>query len=546
MTNPMGAHPSRRSIFKLAGSFGAAAALAGSLAACSPSASQPTPGASTSAGSESASPSAAAVTDGKITAAISYELGTNGYDPMTTTAALTVAANWHTMEGLTELHPATREVFAALGSDMPSQVDDTTWEVTLRDGAVFHDGSPVTPEDVVFSFERVLNPDNASLYAAFIPFIESVTAKDDKTVTIKTSYPFSLVPERLAVVKIVPKALVEADQKAFDLAPIGTGPYKLTDNGAASQVLRFERFDQYTGPQAARAAEMEWQIIPDDSTRTNALSSDTVQAIDSVPAANLAQLAETKSVAAEQGFGLLFMMFNCGAAPMNEVKNRQAILYALDYDRICKVGMSDLASPAKSFVHEAHPAFKEASVQYAGNVAKAKELLAETGLTSVRLLSSDHGWFAAVRPIVKESLEAAGLTVAYEEKKSSDVYATIDGAVDAYDVVMAPGDPSVFGDDADLLLRWWYAGDTWTDARMHWKGQDSYNQVQDLLGKASESTGDDQVGVWHQVFDVVSENVPLYPIFHRKSPTAFDAETLQDFKPIPVTGLSFVGVGSTK
>ncbi|MBB1484173.1 ABC transporter substrate-binding protein [Tessaracoccus sp. MC1865] len=546
MTNPMGAHPSRRSIFKLAGSFGAAAALAGSLAACSPSASQPTPGASTSAGSESASPSAAAVTDGKITAAISYELGTNGYDPMTTTAALTVAANWHTMEGLTELHPATREVFAALGSDMPSQVDDTTWEVTLRDGAVFHDGSPVTPEDVVFSFERVLNPDNASLYAAFIPFIESVTAKDDKTVTIKTSYPFSLVPERLAVVKIVPKALVEADQKAFDLAPIGTGPYKLTDNGAASQVLKFERFDQYTGPQAARAAEMEWQIIPDDSTRTNALSSDTVQAIDSVPAANLAQLAETKSVAAEQGFGLLFMMFNCGAAPMNEVKNRQAILYALDYDRICKVGMSDLASPAKSFVHEAHPAFKEASVQYAGNVAKAKELLAETGLTSVRLLSSDHGWFAAVRPIVKESLEAAGLTVAYEEKKSSDVYATIDGAVDAYDVVMAPGDPSVFGDDADLLLRWWYAGDTWTDARMHWKGQDSYNQVQDLLGKASESTGDDQVGVWHQVFDVVSENVPLYPIFHRKSPTAFDAETLQDFKPIPVTGLSFVGVGSTK
>ncbi|MBB1508323.1 ABC transporter substrate-binding protein [Tessaracoccus sp. MC1756] len=547
MTNPMGAHPSRRSIFKLAGSFGAAAALAGSLAACSPSASQPTPGASTSpAGSESASPSAAAVTDGKITAAISYELGTNGYDPMTTTAALTVAANWHTMEGLTELHPATREVFAALGSDMPSQVDDTTWEVTLRDGAVFHDGSPVTPEDVVFSFERVLNPDNASLYAAFIPFIESVTAKDDKTVTIKTSYPFSLVPERLAVVKIVPKALVEADQKAFDLAPIGTGPYKLTDNGAASQVLKFERFDQYTGPQAARAAEMEWQIIPDDSTRTNALSSDTVQAIDSVPAANLAQLAETKSVAAEQGFGLLFMMFNCGAAPMNEVKNRQAILYALDYDRICKVGMSDLASPAKSFVHEAHPAFKEASVQYAGNVAKAKELLAETGLTSVRLLSSDHGWFAAVRPIVKESLEAAGLTVAYEEKKSSDVYATIDGAVDAYDVVMAPGDPSVFGDDADLLLRWWYAGDTWTDARMHWKGQDSYNQVQDLLGQASESTGDEQVGIWHQVFDLVSENAPLYPIFHRKSPTAFDAETLQDFKPIPVTGLSFVGVGSTK
>ncbi|MCG6567438.1 ABC transporter substrate-binding protein [Tessaracoccus sp. ZS01] len=552
MTNPLSAQTSRRSIIKLAGSLGAAAAFAGSLAACSPSATQPTPGGSASpagsepAGSASASPSASAATDGAITAAISYELGTNGYDPMTTTAALTVAANWHTMEGLTELHPATREVFAALGADMPSQVDDTTWEVTLRDGAVFHDGTPVTTDDVVFSFERVLNPDNASLYASFIPFIESVTAKDDTTVTIVTKYPFSLVPERLAVVKIVPKALVEADQKAFDLNPVGTGAYKMVDNGAASQVVKFERNDAYTGPNPARAATMEWQIIPDDSTRTNALSSDTVQAVDSVPAANLAQLAESKSVAAEQGFGLVFMMFNSGLAPMDDVRNRQGVLYALDYDRITKVGMSDLASPAKAFVHEAHPAFKEAKVQYAGNMEKAKELFAETGLTSVRLLSSDHGFFSAVRPIVKESLEAAGLTVTYEEKKSADVYGTIDADPNSFDIVMAPGDPSVFGLDADLLLRWWYAGDVWTDTRMHWKGSDAYTRVQELLETASRSTGDDQVAAWHEIFDIISEDVPLYPLFHRKTPTAWDPETLQDFQPIAVTGLSFVGVGSTK
>lgn len=549
MTNPMGQPTSRRNMLKLAGSFGAAAALAGTLAACTPAegpatTSPTTPGgAETTAGTET---SAAGAQDGKITAAISYELGTNGYDPMTTTSALTLAANWHTLEGLTDIHPATREVYAALGADLPQQIDETTWEVALRDGAVFHDGTPVTADDVVFSFERVMNPDNASLYVAFIPFIDSVTAKDEKTVTITTAYPFSLVAERLSVVKIVPKALVEADQKAFDLNPVGSGPYRMTDNGAASQVVAFERFDDYNGSYPARAATMEWQVIPDDSTRTNALSSDSVQAIDSVPAANLAQLAETKSVAAEQGFGLLFMMFNCGSAPMDDVRNRQAVMFALDYDRICSVGMSDLASPAKSFVHEAHPAFKEAAVQYAGNMERAKELLAETGLTNVRLLSSDHGWFAAVRPIVKESLEAAGLTVAYEEKQSSDVYGTIDGSPDAFDIVMAPGDPSVFGDDADLLLRWWYAGDTWTDSRMHWKGQDSYNQVQELLDTASRSTGDEQVGAWHEIFDVVSEDVPLYPIFHRKSPTAFDAETLVDFKPIAVTGLSFVGVGSTK
>lgn len=543
MTNPTSVP--RRDIFKLAGAFGAAAAFTATLSACGKQ--EPITPTTAPTGSASAAESApAAGTDGTITAAISYELGTNGYDPMTTTAALTQAVNWHTMEGLTELNPATRETYAALGADLPSQVDDTTWEVTLRDGAVFTDGSAVTPEDMVFSFTRVLDPENQSLFASFIPFIDSVTKKDDTTVTIKLKYAFSLVPERLSVVKIVPQAAVEADAKAFDLNPVGTGPWKMTDNGASSQKVVFERNDAYNGPHPAKAKSMVWQIIPDDSTRTNALSSDTVQAIDTVPAANLTTLAETKSVAAEQGFGLLFAMFNCGLAPMDDVRNRQAIMYALDYDKICKVGMSDLATPATSFVQKEHASYNPAKVQYPGQMDKAKELLAETGLTSVRVLASDHGWFAAVRPMIKESLEAAGLTVNYEEKKSADVYATIDADPSAYDVVIAPGDPSVFGDDADLLLRWWYAGDTWTDLRMHWKGQDSYNKVQELLDTAAKSTGDDQKNAWFEIYDVVSENVPLYPIFHRKSPTAFDAQTLQGFKPIAVTGLSFIDVASTK
>lgn len=249
---------------------------------------------------------------GTITAGISYELGTNGYDPMTTTAALTVAANWHTMEGLTEIDPASREVVPGLGAELPKQVDDTTWEVALREGATFSDGTPVTTDDVVFSFNRVLDPASASLYASFIPFIESVEAKDETTVTIKTKYAFSLTPARLAVVKVVPKALVEADLAAFDLAPVGTGPWRMTDNGAGSQQVVFEANEHYTGTRPAPAQEMVWQILPDNATRTNALTSDTVQAIDSVAAADLATLSQSKTVAAEQGFGLVFIMFNGG------------------------------------------------------------------------------------------------------------------------------------------------------------------------------------------------------------------------------------------
>ena len=540
ITTPAGS--SRRDFIRLTGTLGMAAGLAVSLAACGGKAKT----AGGAKGSGTATDQEVTHKDGVITAGISYELGTNGYDPMTTSSALTVAANWHTLEGLTELHPATREVYAALAAEMPKKVDDTTYEATLRKDAKFTDGSAVTADDVVFSVTRVLDPANKSLYSQFLPFIDKVEAKDASTVTIKLKYAFSLVAERLSVVKIVPKAVVEADAKKFDMNPTGSGPYKMTDNGAASQKVVFERNDSYNGPRPALAKSMTWQVLPDDTTRTNAVSSGSVQAIDAVPAANLSTLKDPVKVAAQQGFGLLFAMFN--NTTFSNVKARQAVLYALDYAKICDTSMAGLATPATCFVQEGHPAYKKAKVVYSMDAAKAKSLLAEAGVTTINLLCTDHGWFSAVRPVIRENLEALGVTVKYDEKKSADTYSFIESAdgAKAWDVVIAPGDPSVFGDDADLLMRWWYGGDVWTDARMHWKGSEGQKAIQALLDEAVKLEGDKQIAKWQEAFDKISEDVPLYPLFHRKAPTAYNSSTLENFKPISLTGLSFVGTGSSK
>ena len=540
ITTPAGS--SRRDFIRLTGTLGMAAGLAVSLAACGGKAKT----AGGAKGSGMATDQEVTHKDGVITAGISYELGTNGYDPMTTSSALTVAANWHTLEGLTELHPATREVYAALAAEMPKKVDDTTYEATLRKDAKFTDGSAVTADDVVFSFTRVLDPANKSLYSQFLPFIDKVEAKDASTVTIKLKYAFSLLAERLSGVKSVPKAIVEADAKKFDMNPTGSGPYKMTDNGAASQKVVFERNDSYNGPRPALAKSMTWQVLPDDTTRTNAVSSGSVQAIDAVPAANLSTLKDPVKVAAQQGFGLLFAMFN--NTTFSNVKARQAVLYALDYAKICDTSMAGLATPATCFVQEGHPAYKKAKVVYSMDAAKAKSLLAEAGVTTINLLCTDHGWFSAVRPVIRENLEALGVTVKYDEKKSADTYSFIESAdgAKAWDVVIAPGDPSVFGDDADLLMRWWYGGDVWTDARMHWKGSEGQKAIQALLDEAVKLEGDKQIAKWQEAFDKISEDVPLYPLFHRKTPTAYNSSTLENFKPISLTGLSFVGTGSSK
>ena len=538
MTNGSLPPTSRRGFIKLVGAIGAASALAGTLSACGTTPGQRSTAAATAAGANA---------DGTITAGISYELGTNGFDPMTTSAALTVAANWHTMEGLTEILPSgNRDVYAALGAELPKKVDDTTYEVTLRDKAVFHNGSPVTTDDVVFSFSRVLDPASKSLYRQFITFIESVTKKDDKTVTIALRYPFSLVAERIAVVKIVPQAAVTADAKAFDANPIGTGPWKMTDNSATSKEIRFERNDAYTGPRPAKAKTMVWKVMPDAATRTNALTSKAVQAMDLVPDLSIQTLRSSATVEPAQGFALVFAMFNCGSAPFNDVRNRQGFLYAIDMAKVVQTAYLGNATPATSFLQDTHPAYKKAATVYGHDVEKAKALFAASGLKNIRLLCTDHGFVKSATPIIKEALEAAGLTVDFTEKKSADVYNTIDGKPEAYDAVIAPGDPSVFGADPDLLLRWWYANDVWLDQRMHWKGQPAQAQVASLLDQAVRESGDAQKATWGRIFDLVAAEVPLYPLLHRKSTTAWDASTLTDFKPISLTGLSFVGVGSTK
>ncbi|QGU01415.1 Glutathione-binding protein GsiB precursor [Corynebacterium kalinowskii] len=531
---------SRRDFMKITGAISAAAGLSATLAACG------SPAQNGGSDAPAADPSAKK-DDGTLTAAISYELGTNGYDPMNTTAALTVAANWHTLEGLTEMDPATGKVYAALAKELP-KASGTTTEVTLRDGAQFHDGSPVTADDVVFSFERVLDKANKSLYASFIPFIEKVTAKDDKTVEFTLKHETGVFADRLAVVKIVPKKAVEAGADAFAAKPIGSGPYKMTDNGGTSKTIQFERFDAYNGPRPALAKKMTWQIIPDASTRTNAIQSKTVQAIDSVPYLSVEQLKAVSTVESVQGFGLLFAMFNCApTSKFNDVKNRQAFMYALDMNKIIETGMLGQATAATSFLHKEHPNYKEAKNVYSFKPEKARELFAETGLTEMRLLCTDHDWVKKCTPLIEQSLTGVGIKVEFIEKKSSDVYNTIDGKPEAYDVVIAPGDPSVFGTDPDLLMRWWYAGDTWTDSRMHWKGSESYTEVQQLLDEGLKSTDSSvQDQKWAELFDKLSEYIPLYPLFHRKSTTAWDKSTLIDFKPISLTGLSFLDVATTK
>ncbi|MGW2652964.1 ABC transporter substrate-binding protein [Streptomyces sp. NPDC001478] len=518
----------RRTFLRYTGAIGAAAAITAGLSACGGPSSTSDGSAGTGAGT------------GLIEAGLSYPLST-GFDPMITSGATPYAANMHIFEGLVDLDPATLVARPALATEMPKKINATTYRATLRKGATFHDGSPVTADDVVFSFERILDPKNASLMAQFVPFIDRVEAVDAGTVEFKLKYPFALFPSRIAVARIVPKKVVEADVKGFDAKPVGSGPYAFVSATREDKIV-FKKFDAYNGPHPAKADKMIWRLISDQSARVSAMRSGRVQAIEDVPYIDVDGLASSARTEAVQSFGLLFLMFNTADKRFADKRVRQALHYALDTEKIIKTAMVGNAAAATGYVPATHPEYHKAATVYTHDVAKAKQLLADAGVKNLRftVLTTDTGWVKDIAPLIKESWAEAGIEATLGIAQSAAQYAKVDSG--DFEVLVAPGDPSVFGNDVDLLMRWFYYG-FWPEKRYAWSKTPAYKQVKKLLDQAAAAADEaTRKRLWGQVTDLVADEVPLYPILHRKLPTAWNEKSLTGFKPLPTTGLSFLDV----
>lgn len=521
------------------------AAMMLGLAACSGSPSgsgseAPKSEAGSEMASKGTSESTTPAKGGDIRAATAYDLS-GSIDPATTSSAVTLAGNWHVMEGLVELDRTTGEPYAALAKELP-KVDGTSFEVDIRDEAKFSDGTDVKSEDVVFSYTRVLE-NKDGFYDDFISFIDKVEAVDDDTVKFTMNSPFSLVDERLSIVKIVPKALVEKDKDAYGQLPVGTGPWKYV-SATPNEKIVFAPNEHYNGSKKASAESMTWDLLPDSNARVTALLDESVAAIESLPSNDKPNVeGQGFKVDSVDSFGLAFMMFNTKKAPWDKVEARQALFYALDIETLIKDYLGGDANPAKSFLQESHPNFHEAKNVYKFDLAKAKELLAAAGVKEGQpvTLRIAESWIKPMAPAIQQQLEAAGLKVTLKEMPSKALYPEIDSGDN--DVVIAPGDPSVFGNDPDLLMRWWYGKNVWSEKRYAWSEDPKFAELSAMMDEAVKLEGDAQQKKWNEIYDLISEQVPLYPLMHRKVPTAYSEDALEGFKPVGTTGLSFLDVG---
>ena len=248
-----------------------------------------------------------------------------------------------------------------------------------------------------------------------------------------------------------------------------------------------------------------------------------------------------------QSFGLMFLMFNLSKAPFDKKEVRQALHYALDKDAIIKTALLGNATAATSYFQEGSPNYQKAATVYGFDADKAKSMLEAAGVKDLKvtLTSTDTAWVKDVIPLIKKNWDAVGVETTLEPLASAAVYGPEKVGGLNFDILAAPGDPSVFGNDADILLSWFYRGDTWAKNRFAWSDSAEYKEVQTKLDAALAASEADAKKLYSEIINIVAEEAPLYPIFHRKLPTAWDSKKLTGFQPLPTTGISFIGVGRT-
>lgn len=274
-------------------------------------------------------------------------------------------------------------------------LDDQTLEAKLRQGVKFHDGSDMTADDVVFTFNRIIQ-ENAIEYPephtsprkGLIAPLESVEKVDDFTVKFNFSSVWPPAMQLLVHQQILPESyLNEVGTEGFIAQPVGTGPFKFVEGQLDDQIV-MERFDDFWGgapdlePVGPACVERAiFRIIPEASTRVAALLAGEVDIVQGVPAELLETLDQTPGIQVKTAPGTQpqWLQLNVSDPLFQDVNVRRALNHAVDKDLIIEavyggraVALPGPLSPYNNFVNKN-------LAPYPYDPDQARALLAEAG-----------------------------------------------------------------------------------------------------------------------------------------------------------------------
>ena len=157
-----------------------------------------------------------------------------------------------------------KSVVPVLAAAVPTKIDDTTWEIKLKTEPVFSSGKKFSSEDVVYTYERLLDPKFDTQQRDLISTITAVTAVDATTVRMTTKDPDPLFLARITYPLIVPKG--QAEVAGFpDQGLDGTGPYKFVRHTPNVEIVIEKRTDYWGGDISQAPQQFAYKVVPDEA-----------------------------------------------------------------------------------------------------------------------------------------------------------------------------------------------------------------------------------------------------------------------------------------
>ncbi|HXG49861.1 MAG TPA: ABC transporter substrate-binding protein [candidate division Zixibacteria bacterium] len=433
-------------------------------------------------------------------------IGLDSLNPYAISASPHYGIWQHMIEPLVEVNYARKEYYGVLAESWEFQ--GKKWVFRLRKGVRFHDGSPFTAKDVVYSVHRI-RTDKRSLQASNFADVTEVQAPDDHTVVFTTREPSAVLLDRLYNRFMISKAAADKYGDQADQHPIGTGPYKFVSWQRDGNLV-LTRNEDYWG-RKPDIKEIVLRRVKEDAGRVAGLLAGQGDVINNVPVEELSRLENHPRVRAEkvEGLRMYFLAMNVTHKPFDNKAVRQAFNYAVDPSAIIKHVYEGngyvMNGPLGANVIGYDPKIR----RYPHDPKKARELLAAAGYGSgleVKLYFSPDRYPKAreVCQVIADQLGKAGVKVELVSQEFVIFWGKegVNGGKLPFYYV---GRPAI---DADTVFDQYYRSGV--TRRVQYK-----NPEFDRLIDEEQKTGDPKkrVALLQQAGRILMEDVPLVPLY---------------------------------
>jgi peptide/nickel transport system substrate-binding protein len=304
------------------------------------------------------------------------------------------------------------EMRPALAQSWEVSPDQLTWAFHLRRGVTFHDGSPFTADDVVYSYRRIIDQRLANVDK--LSAVTNIVATDPSTVRITVKQPTPNLLTNIGGFKgmaIVQRRNVESGQIAMH--PIGTGPFAFQSQKGGDSITLKANQRYWAGP--PKVSGVSFRFISEPSTALSALQAGEIDWTDSIPAQRVAQLKDDDSVrlAVTPSNDYWYLALNEARKPWNDVRVRQAIAYAIDRDAIVQATSYGTATANQLAIPKGNPWYTPYD-RYRHDIQQAKSLLQQAGAATQKLdmlVTTQYPQTVTAAQIVADNLAPLGIAV---------------------------------------------------------------------------------------------------------------------------------------